>query len=59
MIEFTNEKAVKLISVLLLSKNLSDFFNNNGCTVPRANDNPSPVTITSTNDGVVVICVIA
>ncbi|BCD22253.1 hypothetical protein BC30090_1150 [Bacillus cereus] len=32
MIEFTNEKAVKLISVLLLSKNLSDFFNNNGCT---------------------------
>lgn len=27
--------------------------------VPRANDSPSPVTITSTNDGVVVICVIA
>ncbi|BCD10245.1 hypothetical protein BC30075_1162 [Bacillus cereus] len=32
MIEFEIEKAVKLISVLLLSKKLSNFFNNNGCT---------------------------
>ncbi|GAB6496368.1 hypothetical protein bcgnr5385_27170 [Bacillus cereus] len=29
MIEFTNEKAVRLISVLLLSTKLSDFLNNN------------------------------
>ena len=27
--------------------------------VPRANDNPIPVTIASTIDGVIVICVIA
>ncbi len=36
MIEFTNEKAVKLISVLLLSKKLSDFFNNNRCICTKS-----------------------
>ena len=57
MIEFEIEKAVKLISVLLLSK--SDFSIIIDAFVPTANDSPSPVTITSINDGVVVICVIA
>ncbi|KMN46879.1 hypothetical protein VK90_00735 [Bacillus sp. LK2] len=60
MIEYIIEKAVKLISVLLLSKNQAIFSIVIDALVPAVSDNPVMfVTNASTNDGVDVICVIA